>query len=217
MAASRLVLLFAVVALQLAPAHMPTCAADPTDGFTSVPLTEANFVIQKPYNMPLDQRYSFVNGVRRLWVFDDDEPFQAGNPTLPRTEIRFTGYDYSSGVWQFEGYGYVPEGTTGTSIVQIHRDTNGATEMMLRVYNGELRNYRTAVVATNVYDRWMRINVIHNADTGEVRVFIDGVQGLQVVSDKGPATFYFKCGVYTQNDSSHCMESRWRDIKLYMK
>lgn len=39
---------------------------------------------------------------------------------LPRTEIRITGYDYSLGVWQFEGHAYVPKGTSGVTIVQIH-------------------------------------------------------------------------------------------------
>lgn len=27
------------------------------------------------------------------------------------------GHDYSSGVWQFEGYGYVPSGTSGVSVM----------------------------------------------------------------------------------------------------
>ncbi|KAI8005300.1 Citrate-binding protein [Camellia lanceoleosa] len=29
------------------------CSADPTDGFILVPLTEKNFGLQKPYNVPL--------------------------------------------------------------------------------------------------------------------------------------------------------------------
>ena len=39
---------------------------EPTEGFTQVPLKNANFVIQKPYNIPLDQRYSFKDGVHRM-------------------------------------------------------------------------------------------------------------------------------------------------------
>ena len=35
------------------------CGADPTEGFTLVPLTESNFEIQKPYDIPLKQRYRF--------------------------------------------------------------------------------------------------------------------------------------------------------------
>ncbi|KAF3330564.1 citrate-binding protein-like protein [Carex littledalei] len=71
-----------------------------------------NFVKQQSYNVPLNERYSLKSGVRRLWVYYDDKPFQESSGTKPHTEIRMRGYDYSNGVWQFEGYGYVPNGTT---------------------------------------------------------------------------------------------------------
>ena len=46
------------------------------------------------------------------------------------------GHDYSSGAWQFEGYGYVPTGTSGVSVMQIHRGQGAApaTVLMLHVY-----------------------------------------------------------------------------------
>lgn len=40
--------------------------------------------------------------------------------------------DYSSGVWQFEGYAFVPHGTSGVTIAQIHGATEGATTLQLR-------------------------------------------------------------------------------------
>jgi hypothetical protein len=61
---------------------------DPTDGFTSVPLTEANFEVQKPYNIPIEKRYSFIDGVHRFWVYAHDKPYSPDSPTQPRTEIR---------------------------------------------------------------------------------------------------------------------------------
>ena len=39
-----------------------------TDGFTAVDLPEALFKVQKPYDTPLDERYEFVDGMRRMWV-----------------------------------------------------------------------------------------------------------------------------------------------------
>lgn len=63
---------------------------DPTDGFTVVPLTEWNFEIQKPYDKPLEERYSFTDGIRRLWVYADDKPHEPNSKTMPRTEIRIS-------------------------------------------------------------------------------------------------------------------------------
>nr|XP_034931305.1 citrate-binding protein-like [Populus alba] len=65
-------------------------AADPTDGFTPVPLTEANFVLQKPYNVPLNERCSYEDGVRSLWVYATDKPQDPSSNTQPRTEVRIT-------------------------------------------------------------------------------------------------------------------------------
>ena len=63
-------------------------AADPTDGFTNIPLTEANFKIQRPYNLPVEARYSFENGVRRMWVYANDKSHSPNSQTQPRTEVR---------------------------------------------------------------------------------------------------------------------------------
>nr|XP_010930966.1 citrate-binding protein [Elaeis guineensis] len=190
------------------------CNADPTDGFTPVPLTEGDFDIQKPYDKPLQDRYSYINGVHKMWVYSTDKPFKPGSPTKPRTEIRIRGHDYSSGVWQFEGYGFVPEGTTGTSIMQI-LGSDGPI-LMLKVYDGQLNYHSQKLVEPNIYNRWMRVNVIHDVDANKLTVFINGVQKLEV-EGRGPSTFYFKCGVYTQTDPSHYMESRWKNIRVLKK
>lgn len=47
------------------------------------------------------------------------------------------GLDYSSGVWQFEGYGFVPNGTSGATIAQIHGAAHGDTTFILRIYDGD--------------------------------------------------------------------------------
>ncbi|KAJ7969804.1 Citrate-binding protein [Quillaja saponaria] len=193
------------------------CGADPTDGFTQVPLSDRNFVTQKPFNVPLNNRYSYNDGVRSFWIYNKDRPFKTDSTTRPRTEIRIKGYDYSSGVWQFEGYAYVPKGTSGVTIVQIHGASEGATTLQLRIYDGDMRYYRYNLVATDLYDKWFKINIIHNVDEGKVTVFIDDVKKFEV-KDQGPGDLYFKCGVYAAPfNSSNYMKSRWRDIKLYKK
>ncbi|KAF3445499.1 hypothetical protein FNV43_RR10675 [Rhamnella rubrinervis] len=198
--------------------HQCLCGADPTDGFTRVTLTGDDLVLQKPYDQATQNRFSSQNGVDRFWVFNNDKPFKQDSPTRPRTEIRITGHDYSSGVWQFEGNAYVPKGTSGVTIMQVFGSGGSeATTLQLRIYNGELSYYNSRLVASNIYDRWLRVNVIHDVDQGKLTVFVDGVQKL-VANGRGKATFYFKYGVYAAPEgSSNYMESRWKGIKIFKK
>jgi hypothetical protein len=62
--------------------------ADPADGFTSLSLDRSNFVIHKPYDVSESERYSFQNGIHKLWVYSADKPFMSGSNTSPRTEVR---------------------------------------------------------------------------------------------------------------------------------
>ncbi|XP_057446054.1 citrate-binding protein-like [Lotus japonicus] len=193
------------------------CCEDPTFGFSSVPLTQANFKLQKPYDTPLDQRYSYKDGVHRLWVYADDKPHNPNSNTQPRTEIRIQGLDYNWGIWQFEGYGFVPNGTSGATVAQIHGAAHAATTLILRIYNAHMRYYSKDLVAENLYDKWFRLNIIHDVCGGTVTVFINGEKKFHT-KDHGPGDLYFKCGVYAApSNISYYMESRWRDIKIYKK
>ncbi|KAE8668473.1 Citrate-binding protein [Hibiscus syriacus] len=210
----RLLIIIVVVCLK---DRWLVCGADPTDGFSEVPLTDENFDLQKPFNIPLSRRYNDSDGIRSFWVYTNDKPFKPDSGTRPRTEIRIKGHDYSSGIWQFEGYGFVPKGTSGVTIMQIHGASEGATTLQLRIYDGDMRYYRYNLVATDLYDKWFRLNVIHDVGKGKIWVFIDGEEKF-VVKDQGPGDLYFKCGVYAApSKSSNFMESRWRDIKLFKK
>ncbi|TKY73877.1 Citrate-binding protein [Spatholobus suberectus] len=72
---------------------------DLTRRFTELPLNRSNLVIQKPYDLPESTRYSFVDGVHKLWVSGCTPPT---NLTPKRViPIRIKGFCYSSGVWQF--------------------------------------------------------------------------------------------------------------------
>ncbi|KAL6641836.1 hypothetical protein ACP70R_020017 [Stipagrostis hirtigluma subsp. patula] len=210
--------LLLIILLPPATLHGAAPTVNTTDGFTAVPLTEAQFSVQKPYDTPVEQRYEFAGGVRRMWVYSTDKPFSHGSPTKPRTEIHILK-SYSSGVWQFEGYGYVPAGTTGVCVMQVFgASPPHASTLMLRVYGGRLLYYHdeARVVDGDIYDRWFKLNVIHDADAAELTVFIDGEERL-AVAGRGGHSYYFKVGVYTQTNSSYKMESRWRDIKVFSK
>ncbi|GMN33337.1 hypothetical protein TIFTF001_004099 [Ficus carica] len=191
--------------------------ADPTQVFIEVPLSTSNFHIQKPYDLPLSCRYSFTRGVHKLWIFSIDNPLSKGSPTKPRTEIFSQGYDYSSGVWQFEANGYVPHGTSGVCIMQVFgASPNHATTLMLRVYNGSLTYYQSPVLVPNIYNKWFRVNVVHDVEGSNVKVYINRVLVYEAPG-RGGTSHYFKCGVYAQNDDSYLMESYWKRIKVLKK
>ncbi|KAK2391086.1 citrate-binding protein [Trifolium repens] len=191
-------------------------AVDPTIGFNCVPLDSSHYVIQKPYDVSQNDRYSFTNGVHKFWIYPTDKPFQSGSTTQPRTEIRVTGYDYTSGIRQFEGYAYVPSGTSGVCIQQVFGGSSASTASQLRVYDGSLTRYRSPTLSTNIYNRWFKVNVIHDANANNVKIYIDGDLKFDG-GDNGDNTHYFKFGVYVQNDPSGYMESRWKDIKICNK
>ncbi|OQU82947.1 hypothetical protein SORBI_3005G049966 [Sorghum bicolor] len=186
-----------------------------TNGFTAVDLPEVLF--KKPYDVPLPDRYEFVDGVRRMWVYATDMPITTAHPGGPRTETKIQ-LIYSSGVWQFEGYGYIPRGTTGASVMQIFGAAEHATTLMLHVYDGRLTYYHddSRVVDASIYDRWFKLNVIHDVAASNVTVFVDGQHRL-TVPGRGGDSHYFKFGVYGQrnNGMSYLMESRWRDVKVF--
>lgn len=126
------------------------------------------------------------------------------------------GYDYSSGVWQFEGYGYIPSGTSGVCVMQVFGANLHATTLMLRVYDGSLSYYRNPVIVPNIYDRWFRLNVIHDVDGSKVTVFIDGVRAFET-EGRGGDDHFFKCGVYAQDDDSDRMGPVGRESKFLKK
>ena len=66
-------LLLIIVSVSTSPNGI--CRADPTDGFTRLPLND----VHKSYNEPLDDRYSFDYGVRKLWVYTK-QAIQTGEP-----------------------------------------------------------------------------------------------------------------------------------------
>lgn len=64
-------------------------------GFTRLPFNKTYYTNHKPYNLPLEERYSFINGVHKLWVFSTDEPLYRGSPTKPRSELMINVNIYS--------------------------------------------------------------------------------------------------------------------------
>src|SRR5581483_11727309 len=180
-------------------------------GWTEQPL---KYSIQWPYDLKEDARYRFKDGVHDFVVYKTDKPLRPGSTTEPRTEMKIEN-DYSSGAHRFEADVYVPAGTSGVSIMQVFGGTGGhATSLQLRVYRGDLMRYRFETVAHDVYDRWFHLGVIHNVETHQILIFVDG-QPAGEARDNGGSSHYFKCGVYTQDNPSDRMEVRFKNIRIY--
>jgi hypothetical protein len=111
----------------------------------------------------------------------------------------------------------VPQGSTGVIIMQVFGAATEATTLQLRIIDGDLKYYNKNVVAANVYNKWVRLNVIHNVGAAKVTIFIDGIQKLEM-NGHGRDTHYFKYGAYAAlTGSSNYMESRWKGIKVFKK
>jgi hypothetical protein len=194
--------------------------ADLTTGFTLLPL---NFAMQKPYNIPLQQRYSFDarTNTHHMWVYNSDQPFSEGSATGPRTEMRFNP-DYtttSATQMQFEADVMVPAGTSGITIFQIHNGDSqesqyGSTSLLLTVENGNLRHYDDTILASNVYGKWFHLNVIHNTSTHTMSVYVNGTFA-NSWQDTGGTDWYFKCGVYSASGMSALCQSYYRNVHMW--
>jgi hypothetical protein len=181
-----------------------------------------SYAIHKPFDLDVSKRYKFdaATNTHTFWILRGDRPHEPPpNTTSPRTELRMKN-DYTSGNHQFEADFYVIAGTDGPCVMQVFGGQSHATSFMLKASNdngGTLRRYDNEVLKTNAYDKWFHLNVVHTAKAngvGQVKVYIDN-QHVGTFEDRGPATHYFKAGVY--GTSSQRSETRFRNIKYWTK
>ncbi len=155
-------------------------------------------------------------------VFSNDKPFAPGNTTKPRTEMRFD--DYTSGQHQYSADLMVPSGTGGVDLMQIHTGNAqspkfGATTLMLffeTSNGGSLHLYSGTQLASNLYNKWFHLNVIHDTRTGLMTVYVNGTLVL-TKHDNGAGDFYMKTGVYAQNGETKKMEVFIKNLTLWSK
>lgn len=206
-------------AFGLPSAAHAVAAADPTAGWAQ---TAFSYGWDKPWNLDLSARHSHSGGVDRMWVYATDEPFKQGSSTDPRTEMRWN-VDYTTGDHMWDGDVYLPSGTDNATFVQIlrgvHPPGTPATDIMLDVYDtggGTVRRYDGTVLRTGAYDTWFNVKVAHRASsgTGTVEVYFDDSLVL-TVADRGPATRYFKNGVY--DHGSGRAEARFRNLRYWTR
>jgi len=186
-------------------------AAAPTSGWTQ---TSYTYSIQTPWDLAQSDRYSYSSGEHRFWIYPDDECQFEGCSTGPRSELRMKN-DYTSGRHQFEGDVYIVSGSVGTDIMQVFGGATNATAIMLKIHSGSsgtIKRYDNETLMTSAYNKWIHVNVQHDADNGKIYVYLNNtLKG--TFADRGNATHYFKCGVY--NISGSKSETRWKNVKYW--
>jgi len=185
--------------------------ANPTSGWTQ---TSYTYSIQTPWNLPQSDRYSYSSGEHHFWIYADDECQFEGCTTGPRSELRMNN-NYTSGRHQFEGDVYIVSGSAGTDIMQVFGGATNATAIMLKIHSasgGTIKRYDNETLMTSAYNKWIHVNVQHDADNGKIYVYLNStLKG--TFADRGDATHYFKCGVY--NISGSRSETRWKNIRYW--
>jgi len=191
--------------------QIAVAAATPTSGWTQ---TSYTYVIQTPWNLPQSSRYSYSAGEHHFWIYPTDACQFEGCTTGPRSELRMNN-DYTTGRHQFEGDVYIVSGSDGTDFMQVFGGVTNATSLLLKVTaasGGTIRRYDNETLMTSAYNKWIHVNVQHDADNGKIYVYLNSVlKG--TFADRGVATHYFKCGVY--NISGSRSETRWKNVKYW--
>ena len=154
-----------------------------------------------------------------------DGPWDCSNPpkTHPRSEMSLRPMNYNSGHHQFQAWITVPAGTHEACIMQIFGAKDKASAYMMRVFNengGTVKHYGTEVLASGIYDKEFKYNVIHDTPSHKVHVYINDKLVLTTEDGGYPSEgfWYFKTGVYMQKeDASYLMQVKVRDITLWRK
>ncbi len=139
----------------------------------------------------------------------------SGLPNNGRQRIEWRVNDnYTRGSTQFQGEFFVVKGGGPTidddvcimqvwlSLIISVSDVDGGT---LKAGKARIKNIK---------NKWVKLNVTHNADNNTVEIFIDGASVWKGASkDSNP--FYHKYGLY--NEAEAKPEVRWRKVRYFTK
>jgi hypothetical protein len=160
-----------------------------------------------------------------------------GDKNASRSEMKIEYNNYRlNGIYQMEGEMRFTVGKPGPShICQVWQNMTRSQNKIL-IYNtttddkGTLRvpaspdRVGTFKTLKNVYadynnenDKWLKVNVIHNRNTREVFIYLNGELYNQYVHYEADGDYYFKFGAYGKPSGigdSDCMVE-WRNMKFF--
>jgi hypothetical protein len=194
---------------EVPPIIAPECPGDLTQGFTEY---QDTFVVQHPYDLKAEDRYSFENGIYTIWVLKGDKPHEMGNTTRERTEFRWS--NMSSGVHLWSSDFKVDANSEHVCIFQV-KNSGPPTGVYLRVDHGGLHQLGGGNFLTDIYDKWFNLKVVVDVAAATGKVYINNCLKQTVNMPRGSGTWYFKNGTYTC-DSTICKD-HFKNIHLYAR
>jgi hypothetical protein len=179
------------------------------DGWTEI------FPVYKMDQPPGQNRHEIVDGEFHLWLFNSDASTYPGRDSGPRSELHIRN-NYSTGQAQYQADIKLDPNCSGVSVMQVFGGSRTATGFMAFLTGNNLTHYSGPTIVPNIRGRWFRWNVIHDTATHRVDVYVDG-QRRGSYEDHGPATHYFKCGLYHQRNMTARCDAWFKNIRIFKK
>lgn len=212
----------ALAGILLVLAFYPGCliAAAGTNSVASMmngwKLVPFHFEIQHPYDLKVGDRYDFdpTNNVHHFWVNFTDKPHAPPpNKTTARTEMRLE--TYRTGERMFDGDVYIYPGTFAC-IGQVFDAQHGPMQMIIAHPDGRVTMRGQDLIMTNAIGKWWNLKMSNDTKAGgKVKVYANNIL-VGTYDSRGPRDYYFKCGVYSRENSGRS-EVRYRNIKLWAR
>lgn len=186
-------------------------AQSPTTGFAEY---AGHFKVQKPYDLPLDSRFSDSGGMYTAWVYPNDKPFEQGNTTEPRTEMRWDTWTNQNVDNMWEADVMYESGCARTCIMQVKSNTSGEAVYMRVLAGGDLTWLGTSspTLLKGYYGKWFNLKAAFNPATATARVWIDD-QLKYTHRYNNARDWYFKNGTYTVEGTGPA-RAHFKNIKL---
>jgi hypothetical protein len=202
------------------PTPTPTPGTCITCGWTQY---SASYSVQKPYDLPLSDRFSYSNGIFTMWVYGDDKPFSSGSTTGPRTEVRVATWANQTKDNMFEAD--VMLLTSVKYALHQHKSNTAGEAIYIQVADpgyptGTIRQGGgTEILATVGVNNWFHMNTSYNPASGAKGVWINGVRKINSNGPSSARDWYYKFGVYDNiSGSDHTLsKDQYKNVKYWVK
>jgi hypothetical protein len=202
------------------PEVMMNCPGDPTEGWTEYKDT---FHVERPYDVPINTRFSIEGGIYNFWVRSNDKPHtRTTDATNPRTEAKWgglfdapTGGEFTTGMRMWSADMLLESSAEDSVIMQLHTTATGVGPVYLVLNGGSIAPIDGSSVPGGLVNAWFNLKVAFNSSTLQSQLYVNNCLKATITGPRGNGKFYFKNGVY------HCSASVCRDhyknIHLYRK